>query len=96
MPFQYTYQWRLSRGLCRGFARGHDNDFPISPWPDSCGVGYRFPGRSAGRLLDREPDSRQQYDRAVPEHGYEPAFSLERLRAHRAAVRRRVRDRNAV
>jgi hypothetical protein len=96
MPYQYAYQQRLSRGLRRGFARGHENVFPISPWPDSCGIGYRFPGGSAGRLLDREPDSRYQYDRAIPDHGCERAFSFDRLRAYRAAVRRRVRDRNAV
>ena len=33
MPYEYTYQQRLFRGLCRGLARGHDNDFPISPSP---------------------------------------------------------------
>jgi hypothetical protein len=52
MPYQYIYQKRLFRGLCRGFAKGHDNDFPISPSPDNCGVGCRFAGHSAGGLLD--------------------------------------------
>lgn len=88
MPYQYTYQQRLSLGLSRGFARGHDNDFPISTSPDSCGVGNCLAGRGAGRLLDREPASRYQHDHAVPEHGWEPAFSIDRLHAHRSAVRR--------